>query len=77
MWTNAFPRWAPHGLRLDDLRADQRARALVIVQASLSVAGFTEGCARTVARNSWFLPTGSASRRSRGLICCGRAAGAG
>jgi Protein of unknown function (DUF3500) len=42
MWTNAFPHWAPHGLRLDDLRPDQRSRALAIVQASLSVAGFAE-----------------------------------
>jgi transposase-like protein len=35
------------------------------------------GCAPTAARNWWLLPMGSASRRSRGLICCCRAAGVG
>jgi putative transposase len=28
-------------------------------------------------KNSWLLPMGFASRRSRGLICCGRVAGVG
>jgi hypothetical protein len=42
LWVNAFPHWQPHGLRLDDLRADQRSGALRVVQACLSPDGFAE-----------------------------------
>jgi hypothetical protein len=40
-WTNAFPRWTPHGILLDDLEGDQRARALGLIKASLSAYGYT------------------------------------
>ena len=42
MWINAFPNWEPHGLRLADLDPAQRARALAVVEASLSATGFSD-----------------------------------
>jgi uncharacterized protein DUF3500 len=40
-WTNAFPRWAPHGILLDDLEGMQRERALRLIAESLSASGYT------------------------------------
>jgi hypothetical protein len=42
MWTNAFPTWDPHGLRLSDLDPGQRDHALAIVEACLSATGFAD-----------------------------------
>jgi Protein of unknown function (DUF3500) len=41
-WTNAFPRWQPQGVLLDDLDQLQRAAALALIEASLSPAGYAE-----------------------------------
>jgi hypothetical protein len=40
-WTNAFPRWTPHGILLDDLDGDQRERALRLIEESLSAYGYS------------------------------------
>jgi hypothetical protein len=42
MWSNAFPTWDPHGLRLEDIEPGQRDRALAIVEACLSATGFAD-----------------------------------
>ena len=42
MWVNAFPTWDPHGLRLEDVEVGHRDRALAIVEACLSAAGFAD-----------------------------------
>jgi hypothetical protein len=47
-WTNAFPRWAPKGVLLEDLDAGQRDAAMRVVEASLSPEGFAT--VRTVMR---------------------------
>jgi len=39
MWTNSFPSWEPHGVRLDECDADL---AYTVIEASLSAAGYTE-----------------------------------
>jgi hypothetical protein len=48
MWINAFPTWDPHGLRLEDVEPGQRDRALAIMRACLSDAGYAD--ARTAMR---------------------------
>lgn len=48
MWTNAFPAWSPHGLRLQDLSTDKREAVLSVIRESLSGQGFTQ--ARDVMR---------------------------
>jgi hypothetical protein len=42
MWSNAFPTWDPHGLRLEDIEPGQRDRALAIIEACLSATGFAD-----------------------------------
>ena len=42
LWTNAIPTWQPKGMRLERLAADDRDRALAVVQASLSPAGYAQ-----------------------------------
>lgn len=39
-WTNAFPRWKPAGVLLEDLNEDQRRAALNLIERSLSPEGF-------------------------------------
>jgi hypothetical protein len=39
-WTNAFPRWTPKGVRLEDLEPGRRAAALGVIEQSLSPEGF-------------------------------------
>jgi hypothetical protein len=43
MWTNAFPSWQPHGLRLEDLPEPKRDAVMGVVRATLS----TQGCNQT------------------------------
>lgn len=40
LWTNAFPSWAPKGMRLGHLAAPTREAALAVVEASLGPDGF-------------------------------------
>jgi hypothetical protein len=40
LWTNAIPTWMPKGMRLERLDEGQRRRALDVIEASLSPAGF-------------------------------------
>lgn len=40
LWTNAVPTWSPKGMRLERLGADDRDRALAVVEASLSPRGY-------------------------------------
>lgn len=40
LWTNALPVWTPKGVRLQTLSQDSRERALAVIEASLSVAGY-------------------------------------
>ncbi|HEY0812949.1 MAG TPA: DUF3500 domain-containing protein [Pseudonocardia sp.] len=40
LWTNAVPTWHPKGMRLDRVADDDRERALAVVEASLSPAGY-------------------------------------
>jgi hypothetical protein len=47
-WTNAFPDWAPHGLRLQDLDQGKREAVLEVLRATLSSQGY--GLARDVMR---------------------------
>ena len=42
LWTNAIPTWHPKGLRLDRLPDPGRERALAVVEASLSPAGYAQ-----------------------------------
>jgi hypothetical protein len=42
MWTNAFPTWAPAGIRLADMPADVRALALEVLAGTLSQRGFAQ-----------------------------------
>ncbi len=42
LWTNAIPTWHPKGLRLERLAESDRDRALAVVQASLSPAGYAQ-----------------------------------
>jgi hypothetical protein len=39
-WTNAFPRWKPAGVLLEDLSQEQRQAALNLMESSLSPEGF-------------------------------------
>jgi hypothetical protein len=39
-WTNAFPRWKPGGVLLDDLDEEQRTAALALMESSLSPEGY-------------------------------------
>src|SRR5262245_55443116 len=48
MWTNAFPSWEPHGLKLQDLPSSKREAVLAVIRESLSSQGFTQ--ARDVMR---------------------------
>jgi Protein of unknown function (DUF3500) len=48
MWTNAFPAWVPHGLRLQDLERDTLAATLAVIEATLSNHGY--GLTRDVMR---------------------------
>ncbi|MBB3327078.1 hypothetical protein FHX39_002022 [Friedmanniella antarctica] len=41
LWTNAIPTWIPKGMRLERLGAADRERALAVIEASLSSAGYT------------------------------------
>jgi hypothetical protein len=40
MWTNAFPTWAPHGLRLQDLSDAKRSAVLELLEVTLSDHGY-------------------------------------
>lgn len=40
LWTNAIPHWLPKGMRLERLDPDDRERALGVIEASLSPAGY-------------------------------------
>lgn len=40
LWTNAIPTWLPKGMRLERLEASDRERALAVIEASLSPAGY-------------------------------------
>ena len=40
LWTNAIPTWLPKGMRLERLAPDDRDRALAVLEASLSPAGY-------------------------------------
>jgi hypothetical protein len=42
LWTNAIPTWHPKGMRLERLSDRDRNRALAVVEASLSPAGYTQ-----------------------------------
>jgi len=42
LWTNAIPTWHPKGMRLDRLDARDRDRALAVIGASLSPAGYAQ-----------------------------------
>jgi hypothetical protein len=42
LWTNAIPTWHPKGMRLDRLAERHRDRALAVVEASLSSAGYAQ-----------------------------------
>lgn len=42
LWTNAVPTWHPKGMRLERLADRDRDRALAVVQASLSPAGYAQ-----------------------------------
>ena len=42
LWTNAFPTWHPKGMRLERLAERDRDRALSVVEASLSPAGYAQ-----------------------------------
>lgn len=42
LWTNAVPTWHPKGMRLERLPVDDRERALAVVEASLSPAGYAQ-----------------------------------
>ncbi len=42
LWTNAIPTWHPKGMRLERLDDSDRDRALAVVEASLSPAGYTQ-----------------------------------
>ncbi len=42
LWTNAIPTWHPKGMRLDRLTDRDRDRALAVVEASLSPAGYAQ-----------------------------------
>ncbi len=42
LWTNAIPTWHPKGLRLERLADGDRDRALAVVRASLSPAGYAQ-----------------------------------
>ncbi len=44
LWTNAIPTWHPKGMRLERLAERDRDRALAVVEASLSLAGYTQVC---------------------------------
>ena len=74
----------PVALRLRRLAESdrERQRHITVVgspAALTTIAIGTVWCRSGVAavRNWWLLLMGSASRRSRGLICCGRVAGVG
>ena len=41
-WTNAFPRWTPHGILFEDMAETQRERALDVISASMSTRGFEQ-----------------------------------
>ncbi|MCS7483537.1 DUF3500 domain-containing protein [Umezawaea endophytica] len=42
LWTNAVPTWHPKGMRLERLAESDRDRALAVVEASLSPAGYAQ-----------------------------------
>jgi len=42
LWTNAIPTWHPKGMRLDRLADGDRDRALAVIEASLSPAGYAQ-----------------------------------
>ncbi|GAA3658145.1 DUF3500 domain-containing protein [Streptomyces iranensis] len=42
LWTNAIPTWHPKGMRLERLTERDRDRALAVVEASLSPAGYAQ-----------------------------------
>ncbi|RDD84021.1 DUF3500 domain-containing protein [Streptomyces parvulus] len=42
LWTNAVPTWHPKGMRLERLAERDRERALAVIEASLSPAGYTQ-----------------------------------
>jgi hypothetical protein len=42
LWTNAIPTWHPKGMRLERLAERDRDRALAVIEASLSPAGYAQ-----------------------------------
>lgn len=42
LWTNAIPTWNPKGMRLERLDVGDRDRALAVIEASLSSAGYAQ-----------------------------------
>jgi hypothetical protein len=42
MWTNAFPHWETHGIRLEDVTPEVRLTALDVIEASMSAGGYDE-----------------------------------